>query len=599
MDPLSGIDATFLYLEQPHTPMHVGSVLVFEGSMRFDEFRETLASRIHLVPRMTQRLLTVPLDLGKPYWVEDPDFDLDLHLQYVALPRPGNWRQLRRLASRTFSVPVDRSRPLWEMVFVEGLDQISQVPPGSVALISKVHHAAIDGVSGADMMSILFDVSAKPRPIEPPAPRSVAAVPNELQVLLETGRRIARAPRQVPGLLRDGVRALRAGSATRVKGLEAPPQPFSAPNSPLNQEVSVKRVWNTALLSLDRVKGLKRALECTLNDVVLAICAGALREYLQLHDALPDQPLVSMVPVSTRGDDAHGAMGNQISAILVQLATDVDDPIERVKAARRHALAGKAYQDAIGAGTLADVAEFVPFALANNAARLYSRFGMVKRHRPICNLVITNVPGPQVDLYVARHRLLCSMGMAPIIDGMGLIITVLSYNGVLSISPTSSAAIMPDIDVFARLLREQANALETAVLERHPPATEPAGADGRPADIPGMFEQLRVQLAARPVEDPLPVGTFQFCVTGPAHGLWTVVPRERTVSAGQTASPDATLTVLDEDLAQIVHGTLDPQSAFVQGKLRVEGEIREAIAFCTLLAGDALASVSPPGPPPG
>ena len=152
MEPLSGLDASFLYLEQPHMPMHVGSVLVFEGSMKFSAFREAIASRIHLVPRMRQRLVSVPLGLGNPYWVDDPTFDLDLHLQHVALPRPGGWRQLRELASRAFAVPLPRDRAMWEFSFVEGLDTIAQVPSGSVALISKVHHSAIDGVSGADML---------------------------------------------------------------------------------------------------------------------------------------------------------------------------------------------------------------------------------------------------------------------------------------------------------------------------------------------------------------------------------------------------------------------------------------------------------------
>ena len=300
--------------------MHVGSVLVCEGSMKFDDYRAMIAKRIHLVPRMLQRLVMVPLGLGKPYWIDDPDFDLDLHLQHIALPRPGDWRGLRTLAARTFSVPLDRRRPLWDMVFVEGLDNIPQVPAGSVALISRVHHAAIDGVSGADMMSILFDVTREPREIDPQKARAPGRVPNELEVIARTARKVARKPLAVPGLVRDSIRALRAGNSSRVKGLEPPPAPFTAPSTPLNQMISSKRVWNTALLSLDRVKALKNALGCTLNDVVLAICAGALRSYLLAKNALPDQPLVSMVPGSTRSKDQSNSMGNQISAMLVQLA---------------------------------------------------------------------------------------------------------------------------------------------------------------------------------------------------------------------------------------------------------------------------------------
>ena len=300
MQPLSGMDASFLYMEDVHTPMHVGGVAVFEGSMEFEDFRGMLASRIHLVPRLRQRLVMVPLGLGKPYWIDDPDFNLDRHIQHIGLPRPGNWRQLRQLAARTFSLPLDRRRPLWDIVFVEGLDEVPMVPPGSVALISRVHHAAIDGVSGADMMSILFDVTKEPRKVDLPEPRNIPSVPNELQVMRQVFKKIAGKPARVPQLMRDVVNIVRAGQEARFQGLEVPPAPFTAPATPFNRVISQDRIWNTALLELDRVKVIKETMGCTLNDVVLAICAGALRRYLIEKDALPIEPLVAMVPVSTR-----------------------------------------------------------------------------------------------------------------------------------------------------------------------------------------------------------------------------------------------------------------------------------------------------------
>ena len=175
MKPLSGLDSSFLFLEEPHQPMHVGSVLVFEGTIDFESFRQTIADRVHLVPRLRERLVMVPFGIGKPYWAEDPAFNLDMHLQHVALPSPRNWKELRSLAARIFSTPLDRTRPLWEMTFVEDLDNIPQVPPGSVAIINKVHHAAIDGVSGADMMGVLLDATKKPREFNPPPPRACRA----------------------------------------------------------------------------------------------------------------------------------------------------------------------------------------------------------------------------------------------------------------------------------------------------------------------------------------------------------------------------------------------------------------------------------------
>jgi hypothetical protein len=378
MQALSGLDSSFLYLEDAHQPMHVGSVLVFEGSMNFEDFRETMASRVHLVPRLRQRLAMVPFGIGKPYWVEDPAFNLDMHLQHVALPSPGSWKELRGLAARTFSVPLDRTRPLWEMTFVEGLDQIPQVPPGSVAVINKVHHAAIDGVSGADMMSVLLDITKEPR---------------------------------------RG--ALRAAAQVRNKGIDAPPVPMTAPPTPINHTITGQRIWNTALLELDRVKGIRKIAGCTLNDVVLAICAGALRRYLDEKGELPDKPLLAMVPVSTRGQDEHGKMGNKVSAMLLDIATDIADPVERLNVIKEHTQGGKAFERAGATRAFVDLWDFIPFGLANRVLRLYSRFRVAEMHNPLFNLVITNVPGPQVDMYMAGHKLLATMGMAPLVDGMG------------------------------------------------------------------------------------------------------------------------------------------------------------------------------------
>jgi WS/DGAT/MGAT family acyltransferase len=474
MQPLSGLDSSFLYLEDAHQPMHVGSVLVFEGSMDFESFRETMASRVHLVPRLRQRLAMVPFGIGKPYWVEDPAFNLDTHLQHVALPSPGSWKELRGLAARIFSVPLDRSRPLWEMTLVEGLDQIAQVPPGSVALISKVHHAAIDGVSGTEMMGSLLDMTKEPRTFQLPPPRTVAPVPNELEVLSHTARKIMGKPSEIKRVAGEIGDALRAAAKVRDKGVESPPVPMTAPHTPINHTITGQRIWNTALLELDRVKAIRRITGCTLNDVVVAICAGALRRYLNEKDELPDNPLIAMIPVSTRGADEHGEMGNKVSAMFLDIATDIADPIKRLKAIQQHAQGGKAFEKAGTTRAFVDLWDFVPFGLANRVLRLYSRFRVSELHNPVFNVVITNVPGPQFDMYMAGHKLLALMGMAPLVDGMGLLITVLSYNGVLSISPTSSPAVMPDLDVFARYLRESANELEAAVVPDRQPDSEPS-----------------------------------------------------------------------------------------------------------------------------
>ena len=585
MQPLSGLDASFLYLEDAHQPMHVGSVLVFEGSMNFGSFRDTMASRVHLVPRLRQRLIMVPFGIGKPYWVEDPAFNLDMHLQHIALPSPGSWKELRRLAARIFSVPLDRSRPLWEMTFVEGLDRIPQVPPGSVAVINKVHHAAIDGVSGADMMSVLLDMAKEPKTYHAPPPRAVPPVPNELQVLSHTARKIMGKPSEIKRVAGELAGALRAAARIRDKGVEAPPIPMSAPSTPINHTITGQRIWNTALLELDRVKVIRQIAGCTLNDVVLAICAGALRRYLDEKGKLPNKPLLAMIPVSTRTEDERGKMGNKVSAMLLDLATDVADPVERLKVIQQHTQGGKAFEKAGATRAFVDLWDFIPFGLANRALRLYSRFHVSEMHNPLFNLVITNVPGPQIDMYMAGHKLLATMGMAPLIDGMGLLITVLSYNGVLSISPTSSPAVMPDLDLFTRYLRESANELEAAILPQRQPDAEAAKAHARAvAEMTAAFvDRMKSTLAQTPADRSIGEGTFQLRITGADEKSWTINLGDRSVSEGNGRPADATLTIRDTHLAEILRGNLDPQIAFVQGKLRVEGDVNKAIEFGSLL----------------
>ena len=469
MEELSGLDASFLYLETPKVPMHIGGVAVLEGSMQFDDFRQYLADRIHLVPKLTQKLVTIPMSLDRPYWVEDPDFDLNLHLHRTALPKPGGWRELRYLASRLFSQQLNRDRPLWEFIFVEGLDNVPQVPKGSVGLISKVHHAGFDGKSGADLMTMLFDVSPKPKPAPPPPePKPVEDVPGTVGLMAKSAYNFMTRPGKLPGLLWDtGKATLKAGYLTRMQGIKMPTIPFSAPKTRFNDTVEIERKWNSAILDLKRVKALRQGAEgATLNDVVLAICAGALRKYLLEKNELPDKPLVAMVPVSTRTEDEKNTMGNQVSAMYIQLATDIEDPIQRLQKIHVNTLVGKLYQDAIDARSLMGFAELIPFGLAGVAARFYSRSAIAKKHNPFFNLVITNVPGPGIPVYLAGHKLLVNMGTAPIFDGMGLILPVLSYNGTISISPTSSANLMPDLDLFTRYIRESANELEEAVEEK-------------------------------------------------------------------------------------------------------------------------------------
>ncbi len=587
MKPISGLDAAFLYAETPTSPMHIGSVAVIEGSLEFETFRAIIHSRLHQVPKLRQRLVYVPLSIDYPYWVDDPNFDIDMHLYHIALPRPGGWKELRKIASTIFSSPLDQSRPLWSFYFIEGVDSVPQVPKGSVAIVAKIHHVAIDGVAGAGMMSLLFDFTAAKSEIPEPRPFHPRPLPNDLSLVMKSTISFAQNPLKLPKLISTTLASsIKAGMLTRVQHSELPTAPFTAPPTPLNGIISAKRKWNTAILELDRIKKLKSIMGTTLNDVMLAICAGALRRYLSEKDKLPLKPLVAMVPISTRTAAEENGTDNQISSMLIQLATNIEDPIERLEVIHENTIRGKSYQGAVGAKTLAQMAEIVPFGVANRAARLYSRYHMAELHNPVFNVTITNVPGPQFPLYLHGNKLLAVMGMAPIIDGMGLIITIFSYNGLVTISPTSDARTMPDIDVFSRYLRESANELESIILQRGKKKKKPPKKVVKKLKSDALFAHIKKQLKANAQFIKPNNGLFQFHVTGPITADWKIDLNKSpgVVRRGKAKSPDATFTIADEHLVKIGYGKLNLQTAFIQGRLKIEGDTMRAMKLGTILS---------------
>ncbi len=586
--PISGMDSTFLYVETPTSPMHIGAVAVIEGSLDFDSFKRTIASRIHQIPKLRQRLIEVPFSIDHPYWVDDPDFNIDMHIDHVALPKPGAWKNLRRLASKIFSEPLDKSRPLWSFTFVEGLDSLSQVKPGSVAVISKIHHVAIDGMGGAGILGIMFDLGPEVKEIPEPREYKPAPLPNELSLIMKSSMSFAQKPLKLPNLIKDTVMStVKAGFLTRAQHLDLPTAPFSAPRTPLNGIISSQRKWNTTILSLDRVKKLKNIMGTTLNDVVLAICSGALKRYLEEKKKLPKKPMVAMVPVSTKKGQQVNT-GNQLSAMLVQLATDVEDRIERLETIYDNTIKGKTYQGALGAKSLSNIAEAVPFGVANQAARLYSRFNLSKLHNPVFNVVITNVPGPQLPIYLHGNKLHSIMGMAPIIDGMGLIITVLSYNGNITISPTSDVKSMPDLDVFSDYILEEANALEKDILDfekkgkkkEKPKATKPTETESD-----RFFLFIRKYLKENSDFLKKPVGLFQFHVDGETNSDWQLNLREAPghVRKGTAKEADVIVRIKEKHLLKIAAKRLDVTTAFVQGRIKLDGDASIGMKLASIL----------------
>lgn len=428
MQRLTGLDATFLYLETPSSHMHVAGLMVLdpasiEGGVTLDSVKEVYRQRLHLAPPFRRRLVEVPFGLHHPLWIEDPDFDIDYHIRGTALPAPGTREQLSTLVGRLSALQLDRTKPLWEVWVIEGLED------GNVAILSKVHHAAIDGASGNELTVALLDLTPDIAQHEPEEEWVPDRVPTEMELLSYAATSLARQPVRVAKAL-----SKTAGAAMALRrrnreepNLTPPPSPFSAPRTSFNTAITPRRSFAFTSLSLPRVKAVKAAAGATVNDVVLALCAGALRSYLDAEGEQPDGPLVAMVPVSVRSEDEKDALGNRVTSMFASLATDIDDPVERLKVIHECMAEVKVQQKAIGADTLGDWAEFAAPALAGRAARLYSRTKMADRHRPLFNVTISNVPGPPFPLYSIGARMVANYPVGPIMDGGGINMTVMSY----------------------------------------------------------------------------------------------------------------------------------------------------------------------------
>src|SRR3954447_24525491 len=455
MRRLTGLDATFLYMETPTNHMHVASTAVFDpstvpGGYSFEAVKQLVENRLPLLPPFRWRLVEVPFGLHHPLWIEDPDFDLDYHIRRAALPSPGGDAELREFAADVMSRPLDRSRPLWEMYIVEGLEG------GLIATVSKTHHAAIDGASGMELTVNLLDLTPEPAVIPPPDPPwTPDRVPTDFELVGYAMSSLARQPlRAIKAARRTTELALNLRRRNRQPNVSPPPAPFAAPRTSLNSSITPHRLFGTTQVSLDDVKMIKNALGGTVNDVVLALCSGALRSYLASQGEQPDAPLIGMVPVSVRSDEEKSTMGNRVSSMLVSLATDIDDPVERLRVIRESTTIAKEQEKAIGADTLTDWAEFAAPAVAARAARLLSTLKVAERTRPIYNVTISNVPGPNFPLYSAGARMVAMYPMGPINDGVGLNMTVMSYMGSIFFGLVGCRETVPEVQHIADYIND-------------------------------------------------------------------------------------------------------------------------------------------------
>ncbi len=491
MRRLTGLDATFLYMETATSPMHVAGTYIYDPSASpegfdFSRFKALIANRLHKLPPFRWRLVEVPFGLHHPIWVEDPDFDLDYHVRRTTVRAPGGRAELEELAGELMSRPLDRRRPLWEIHIIEGLEH------GYVAMVSKTHHAAIDGASGAELSTNLLDTQPEPVWFDDAPVWTSERIPSDVEMLSYAINSLIRQPAKLVSTVKQTVEMVtQLRNRPKVEGVKSPPSLFSAPRTSFNVPLSSNRSFGTTEVTLADIKRIRAAFGGTVNDVVLALCTSALRRYLIDNSELPVEPLVAMVPISVRAADQKGAMGNQVSNMFVELPTNEADPVERLRLLQMSTKASKEQASAIGADALTNWAEFAAPAIAARAARLYSSMNIANRHRPLFNVTISNVPGPNYPLYCNGSPLVAWYPMGPIFDGGGLNMTVMSYTGVVHFGLVACSDAFPRVRDLASNVLEAAKELLKAVDEHE------AAAAAAPVDAVSASKRAPSMAAAK------------------------------------------------------------------------------------------------------
>lgn len=501
---LTSLDAQFVAMEDGRTHGHVSALGIYDpssapgGELKLEAIRAVVAQRLHLLPPFRWRLVRVPFDLDYPYWAEDPAFDLEFHVREIALPHPGDDAMLAEQAARLISRPLDPTRPLWELYLIHGL------PEGRKAVLTKLHHAAVDGASGAEIFGILFDLSPAGRTVEsPPGELREQPLPGQLSMLARGLAGVPRQPvramrsipralphldtvptiRNLPGvasvaaLSRRAVRALpRASDGGILEGRR-----LHAPRTSLNGRISPHRRAAFTRLSLDDVKAVKNHFGVTVNDVVVTICAAALRDWLSGRGELPDEPLVAGVPVSVRTKAQVGTFGNRVSMMLVPIPTDEADPKARLDRAHEVLRSAKERHRAVPATVLQDANHAVPPALFARAARVTARVATSHPSQAAINVIISNVPGSPAPLYIAGARQEAMYPLSGVLDGVGLNLTVMSYCGGLDVGVVADREIAGELSPLTDAVGRALGELVALLPDRRRGTGRSSRRDGEPA----------------------------------------------------------------------------------------------------------------------
>ena len=462
MEQLQGMDASFVALETPNSPMHIGSILIYDpstapgGFVRFKDILGFIESRMQLSKTIRQKLVRVPFNIDYPYWVEDADFDLEYHVRHVALPKPGDWRQLCIQAARIFARPLDLNRPPWEFTVVEGLDNVPGIPKGSYAMVTKVHHAAIDGMSGIDLMQALHTPTPSVAPPNKPDTWQPDKNPNKVGMFAKGYVRAWLNPIRQMGVAAQAVPGVYRAAKGMVKGDFGLNAAIQAPKTRFNTKVSPHRVVEGRVFELAHIKALRSLSEgAKVNDVMLTIIGGGLHKYLKHHDDLPKTTMTAMAPISVRSEDEKNTMGNQVSAMIAPLGTHIADATERMVYVHDQTRRSKEMTQALGARQMTEASKVSPALFMALGAQLYTRLGVANYMvTTVINTVVTNVPGPRVPIYSAGAKLVSMQGLLCLLDGVALGHVVQSYVNEATITFTADRKVMPDPEFYAQCLQE-------------------------------------------------------------------------------------------------------------------------------------------------
>lgn len=472
MQQLSAQDAQFLYIQSETNLTHVMAVYVFDpstapgGKVRFKDIIEHMRGRLDVSPMLKRKLYRLPLDIDHPYWVHDEHFDLEMHMSHSRLPEPGDWRQFCIYVARHHSKPLDMNRPLWDMHVLEGLDNIPGYKKGSYALLTRIHHSTIDGASAAHFFAAIADMDNKgtpaiPLPEAPPVPDELPEmseiVSRAINSTITSPVKMSRALMKfAPALLSTAQKSLSSDDEDKDTGV---------PETRFNSAVTPHKMFDAVTFDLEEIKKIRKKVDgATINDVVLTIASGGVRKYLMKHKELPKESLIAVAPVNARsraGEETEP--GNKISAMTIKIWSDIANPIKRLEAIRDTTKETKAAKSGLSARIMTDITQHIPGVTMSGVARLMTD----ERFAPkMSNLIVSNVPGPQIPMYMNGAQLTHQYGLAPLAHGMGLFVATPSYNGTISFGITSDRQIMPDIDFFVECLKKAFSELQVAKANR-------------------------------------------------------------------------------------------------------------------------------------